>query len=389
MAQLDIQQEAQIVTPTDLQELLAMSGQPCVSIYINADTMGNADQGRIRFKEAVKRAQRELGLDEEPGQHEELLRPLRNLIEDDAFWLSQVKRGAVAAFLSPDNVRVRKLLDPMPRDVVVVADTFHVKPLIRLAQDVGRYQLLAVSTHRVTLYEGVRDRLEGVALHPDVPRDMAEALGEPNHPTKTTNDFRNKADSEERDRQIVRYFRRLDEALLQHHHIRTDTDQPMILAALPHYHGYWKMATQNPNYAEDLGIRRDPFKEITLNELGRLAHENFRPLFDRKVADLRERFGNAKAHNHGSDRIEDVARQAVFGAVDTLLIREGYSVGGKVDPGTGQVTFQTIGAPDTDDVIDDIAEIVIRNDGKVLVLPADQMPTDTGIAAILRYEKKL
>jgi hypothetical protein len=41
--------------------------------------------------------------------------------------------------------------------------------------------------------------------------------------------------------------------------------------------------------------------------------------------------------------------------------------------------------PQGDDVLDDLAEMVLRQDGHVLILPDNAMPTDTGVAAIYRY----
>jgi hypothetical protein len=38
-----------------------------------------------------------------------------------------------------------------------------------------------------------------------------------------------------------------------------------------------------------------------------------------------------------------------------------------------------------DDLLDDLAELVLRQDGQVLVLPQVAMPSDTGVAAIYRY----
>ena len=38
-----------------------------------------------------------------------------------------------------------------------------------------------------------------------------------------------------------------------------------------------------------------------------------------------------------------------------------------------------------DDLLDDIAELVLGNKGEVVVVPGDTMPTSTGLAAIYRF----
>ncbi|MGI6628778.1 MAG: hypothetical protein ACOX4K_10615 [Bacillota bacterium] len=41
--------------------------------------------------------------------------------------------------------------------------------------------------------------------------------------------------------------------------------------------------------------------------------------------------------------------------------------------------------PEVDDLLDDLAEMVFRSNGDVVVLPKERMPTQTGAAAIQRY----
>jgi len=38
-----------------------------------------------------------------------------------------------------------------------------------------------------------------------------------------------------------------------------------------------------------------------------------------------------------------------------------------------------------DDVLDDLGELVRMRNGAVVVVPADRMPTETGVAAIYRF----
>jgi hypothetical protein len=38
-----------------------------------------------------------------------------------------------------------------------------------------------------------------------------------------------------------------------------------------------------------------------------------------------------------------------------------------------------------DDLLDDIAELVLRKGGEVVVVPSEKMPTPAGVAAIYRF----
>ena len=52
---------------------------------------------------------------------------------------------------------------------------------------------------------------------------------------------------------------------------------------------------------------------------------------------------------------------------------------------TGTVTFADGDGAAVDDLLDDIAELVLGNKGEVVVVPGDTMPTSTGLAAIYRF----
>lgn len=63
-------------------------------------------------------------------------------------------------------------------ELAVVADSFHVKPLIRILQSADRYQVLGLSQQEIRLFEGNRDAMDEIELHQDVPRKLTDALGE-------------------------------------------------------------------------------------------------------------------------------------------------------------------------------------------------------------------
>src|SRR5690606_27843381 len=64
------------------------------------------------------------------------------------------------------------------KELVVVADSFHTKPLLRIIQSADRYQILALTRKDVRLFEGNRDVVDEVELDAAVPRTPADVLGE-------------------------------------------------------------------------------------------------------------------------------------------------------------------------------------------------------------------
>lgn len=369
------------LTADDLRELLHLHATPCVTIHLPTSPMKHeTDQGRIGFKTAVKRVEASLDSldDTNNGDRDKLVKPLLTLEANEEFWQSQTR--GLSIFRSPEAFRVYKL--PLGvREFSTVADSFHVKPLIRLLQDAGRFRILCVGAHSVALWEGNRQEVHPLELHADVPKNMAEALGGPDHVGKTKTTRFEPEDSDSKDRQLRRYFRRIDEAIIDHH--PTPRHVPVILAALGEYQSHFRDASHNPQLSEH-AIKRDPFKDIDADTLRELAWEALAPEREARLAELKDRYGSAAAHDRGTDQLEQIARFATFGTIESLMIEEDHQVGGRIDPGTGEITFQAIEDPMTDDAVDDIAERVLRTGGDVLMLPRGEMPTDQGAAAILR-----
>jgi hypothetical protein len=56
-----------------------------------------------------------------------------------------------------------------------------------------------------------------------------------------------------------------------------------------------------------------------------------------------------------------------------------------MDATSGRITFGDLEHPEVDDLLDDLAELVLKMGGQVVVVPAGRMPTPTGVAATFRF----
>jgi hypothetical protein len=68
-----------------------------------------------------------------------------------------------------------------------------------------------------------------------------------------------------------------------------------------------------------------------------------------------------------------------------LLVEADREIPGHVDPALGRIEFSDLNHPQIDDLLDDLAELVLSKGGEVVVTPSEQMPVATGAAAIYRY----
>ena len=73
------------------------------------------------------------------------------------------------------------------------------------------------------------------------------------------------------------------------------------------------------------------------------------------------------------------------GRVGTLLIDADRHIPGRLDAVTGEITYDDLSNPTTDDLLDDLGQLVLKQGGQIVIVPTERMPTQTGIAAIYRF----
>jgi hypothetical protein len=109
------------------------------------------------------------------------------------------------------------------------------------------------------------------------------------------------------------------------------------------------------------------------------------PLYVRRLSELIERFAAARTKELGSDDLVEIARAAAAGRISNLLIEADRVIPGRFDPITGGLEFVPLGLPEVDDLLDDLGEHARKTGAEGVIVPAECMPTASGIAAIYRY----
>ncbi len=178
-----------------------------------------------------------------------------------------------------------------------------------------------------------------------------------------------------------RFFRAIDRAILEHH--SQPSRLPLLLAALPEHQSRFRALSHNSFLLAD-GIAIDP-ESLSAEQLRERAWQVMEPQYRARLAKLTDQFGQAKASQLGLDELEAVAKAAAEGRVGTLLVEAGRQSAGSINPESGEVQRGELDDPKRDDVFDDLGELVRAKGGEVMVIPTDQMPTETGVAATCRY----
>jgi hypothetical protein len=372
--------------------LLDACEPPCLSLY--QPTHRHHPENRqdpIRFRNLVKALEESLLQEFPKEQIQPLLKPFLELADDREFWNHTLNGLAVLG--ARGMFRVYRLQRPVA-ELVVVADSFHTQPLMRILQSADRFQILGVSRQAIKLFEGNRDALDEIEPAQGVPRTITEALGkELTEPHQTVASYGGVSGSHspmhhghggkeaEVDIDAERFFRAVDRGVLEHH--SQPSGLPLILAALPEHHHLFHQISQNPFLiAEGIEIHPDA---LTIDELLRRAWQVLEPRYLARLAALVEEFGTARSKDLGSDELVHVAKAVVAGRVATVLIEADRKVPGRIDAATGDIEFGDLAHPEVEDVLEDLGALALKMGGQIVIVPTERMPTDTGIAAIYRY----
>lgn len=373
-------------------ELLATHESPCVTLYLPTHRKHpDNTQDAIHFRNSLRELESLLAEKHDESQVRAMLKPFNQLVGDLEFW--NHRTDGLAIFCSPGKFEIVELQRPV-EELLVVADSFHTKPLIRVLQSANRYQVLCLSRHEAQLYEGNRDALEPVELT-NVTATISDVVTSGRSPstqtvgsygkrsgeggTVTHDGHEPKTNAKEAD--VLKFFRAVDRGVLEHH--SRPTGLPLMLVALPESQTQLRRLSDNPFLLAD-GIKVDP-DSLSVDELRKQAWNAIEPFYLTRLHELKEKFGDAQARQTGSGDLSDAAKAAASDKVATLLVEADRVIPGVVDRTTGAIHPAGPATSHVDDMLDDLAELVVAQGGEVIVVPKERMPTESGLAAIYRY----
>lgn len=375
-------------TADDLHNLLLPRREPCVSLYLPLPRHGpDLVMAPVRFRSLLRQAEGLLGERYDARRMKELLGPLAGLAEAaDVFAPGP---DGLAAFRAEGLFEVYRLW-PAPPERVVVADSFHVKPLLKCLQDRHRYFVLSLGSRQAALFEGserglVPRLVPGLPARvagPPVPETGGRG-GSPRGGPRSAASGSGKApadgDGFRREEQL-RFFRAVGTALTE----GVDARVPLVVAGAAPLLPLFREVCGHP------GLHAQ-FVEGAVDDLGteqlhaRTLSEARKALEARDVSLVAD-FRGQRDRGLAADILTRIAEAAVAGRIRRLLVADGRPLFGRVDRTDGEVTLhagQT--GPQDDDVLDDLAEIVLERGGEVIVLDPSRMPEEAEAAATFRW----
>jgi hypothetical protein len=304
-----------------------------------------------------------------------LMEHLDDLADDDGFWRLQANSLAVLA--TPDALRTFRLANKL-MPMVDVSDRFHLKPLLRAITFPQSAFVLALSENAVRLLEVSADLPPSIVKVEGLPRDAASAVGK-----STLNDSSPSGRIHGSEGQNVRfrqYARRVDAALRQ---VLAGRDLPLILAGTGRLPSIYRSVNSYPHLLEET-IENSPDR-MSEAELAQATRPILDATYQAELAKFRALFEARASDGRATSDLSDAARAATYGAIETLLVDIDVVVSGTVDEATGSISFAESADATSYGIVDEIAGRALAGGAQVLGVRKLDLPSDSALAAILRY----
>lgn len=375
----------------DFETLISHDDPRCISIYLpmarkGVDVQGNA----LKLKNALKEVAETLG--EEGLKQPEidaLLEMPRDLVDDALYW--QHQQEGLALFIASDFFEAYRLplhFEPL----TVVSHRFHIKPLLPLMHDDGPFYVLALSQNNVRLFKGTRNWIEEVTAE-RLPGDLAEALAydDPEEQVQVHTTTSGSAGGpavvhhghspvDEKQARLRRFIKRVADGVKDV--VRSDP-APLVVAAVDYLHPIFQDAFGNAQLLEK-GIEGNP-ENLSAETLREQAWKIVAPHILQPRKDAQERFESLAHGNQAGDDLHHVVTRALRGRVDTLFVAVNDHAWGTYDPQEDDMTVCGERDQGNEDLMDFAAVQTLANGGTVYALDVDDVPGQTGMAAIFRF----
>jgi hypothetical protein len=383
-----------LVTRRDLEALLDDREEgPCVSIFLPTHRVGpDSQQDPIRLKNLLGEAEGQLverGV--RAAEARELLEPARKLLDDHHFWRYQ--NDGLAIFISPKRFLSYRLPIEV-EDLVVVADRFHVKPLLSLLTGDGQFYLLAISQGSVRLLQGTRYTVSQTELE-NIPESLAEALryddferglqfrtgSGPRYGGRRRAIFHGHGMGEEEAKEnVLRFFRQLDHGLNE---LLRSEQVPLVLAGVEYLLPLYREANSYPRLAEE-AVKGNP-EELSAKQLHEQSWQVVEPLFHQAEEEAVSAFHRLSGTGKASGDLEEVLPAAQHGRVDSLFVPVGVQRWGHFESQNNGLVFHEEMRPGDEDLLDLAATHTLLNGGSVYAVRPEAVPGGGTLAAVFRY----
>ncbi|MBI3040595.1 MAG: hypothetical protein HYY80_02940 [Chloroflexi bacterium] len=369
-------------------------GCVCISIYMPTYRAGRTEvqQNPVRLKKLLHEAHERLekiGL--KRAEADVYLQSAQRLLDDSFFWVNM--SDGLVIFLSKDYFRYYRLPTQLP-ELVVVANRFHVKPLLPMLAVDGRFFVMAISQKAVRLLQCTRFGFDELDIAGKMPRSMAEALRYDDVDREAQYHVHfgvaglgggvvtaHGAEVEETKENLQRFFFLVDKSL-QREFLHNETAPLVIIGVDYLFPIYQKANTYKYLLNKEIKGNPDKMSPIELHQQGVSVVE---PYFKKRQEEAMRLYHEFVGLGRTVKNLEKIVSDSYQGRVYILFVDDTLQKWGNYDPSANKVEVHAKEESCDVDLLDFAAAHTLAHRGEVYAVEAGKVPNGGLAAAVLRY----
>ncbi len=375
-----------MVSEKKVDQILNIDGKLLISITLSTHKKGEeVKQNSIRFKNLLTQTTEKLkdkGLKEK--EISKLLKPATDLLAKPLFWSHQDE--GLAVYISNDYFEYFHLPYPV-EEKAYINESFLITPLLPMLSLDGTFSVLAVSRKKARLLHCTRNEVFDIT-----PEDATTSLDEYLEVTPEKElQYHTGADGKEamffghgsggEVKRVIaeQYFRELEKQITS---VMNKYSEPLILVGLEDNIAFYKTINGYKRTLTD-SIDSNP-DELNDNQLKDLGWTEIKRYFLKDMYNSLEQFSESNS-DRVSNNMAEIVEATVMGKSDTIFISKGEVRWGHYDPESHQVHFTDRPSNGDVDLMNWLAIKGRKTGSKVYVLPREEMPRHSTVAAEFRF----
>lgn len=294
------------------------------------------------------------------------LLPIKRLLRDPRILISGNQKGW-AIFRTKSSFRLKSIPVHLP-NLGVVAKSFHIKPMLRWTLMEENCYVLSLNKSEAILFKASNGAVKQIATLPffdtlpgGVQRDKLS-------------EFQQKFAS----------LNWIDDRLTD---IIADKKAPLILAGVERNIQLFSQLTNHKRLIKE--YLSGSFDYESKNELRRALNILFHEVEGKQKSRALNQYQAASRKSKVETDLVEIFQQSLRNGIRKLYIAEDKYIWGNLNAEDGSLMVHPFQKNSLDDdILDDIAELVIKNGAEVVVLPSKDMPDGLSITAILKNRSR-
>lgn len=348
---------------------------PFVTVMLNTHVSHQeVEKDQIKLKNFAKEARKRFEKKYPEASWEPYQYQMEQLLASQPFW--RTATTSVALIFTQEKTFIHRLSIRVD-DQYYVGDEPYLLAIIKNSQFNYDYFLLALNRDSFSLYESKNHTLAPIALPATAPITLKQALGDEidkkaslSHSSSEGNTFHSTVDkNEEEEIDHKNYYQAVDAFFREEW--QNERRLPLFAMGLAENLTLFEKLAKNAYLRRDIQIKRSP-NQLTREELQSVSQS-----MDAQLSEQEKKSYQKLANRKWMEQLADIKQSAPLGRISDLFISTENLIDGFGENPEAEYDWRQ--------VLNHLANEVIRMNGNVYLLETTDIPMNKKILAILRY----